>query len=84
MYEMFNEFNNEINELKSDYLTRQDEEIDDVTENASLVYKNQLKFFDNYILQDKQRTPTNKYLNQDLHHHHYQYDFHHKILLLKE
>ena len=37
MYKMLNELNNEINELKSDYLARQDKEIDDVIENASLV-----------------------------------------------
>ena len=41
MYKMLNEFNNEINELKSYYLARQDEEIDDVIENDSLVYNNQ-------------------------------------------
>ena len=35
IYEMLNEF--EINELKSDYLAVQDEEIDDAIENASLV-----------------------------------------------
>ena len=35
IYEMLNEF--EINELKSDYLAAQDEEIDDAIENASLV-----------------------------------------------
>ena len=51
MYKMLNEFNNEINELKSDYLAEQDQEIDDVIENASLVYNNQLKFFDDYIQQ---------------------------------
>ena len=37
MYKLFNEFNNEINELKSDYLAEQDEEIDDVIENALIV-----------------------------------------------
>ena len=37
MYKLFNEFNNEINELKSDYLAGQDEEIDDVIENALIV-----------------------------------------------
>ena len=42
MYKMCNEFNNEINELKSDYLSRQDEKIDDVIENALLVYNSQL------------------------------------------
>ena len=45
MYKMFNEFNNEINELKSDYLAGQDEKINDVIENASIVYNNQLIFF---------------------------------------
>ena len=33
MYEMLNEFNNEMNELKSDCLPGQDEEIADVIEN---------------------------------------------------
>ena len=37
MYKMLNEFNNEINELQSDYLAGQDEEIDDVIENYSLI-----------------------------------------------
>ena len=59
MYKMVIEFNNEINELKSNYLVGQDEEIDDVIENTSLVYENQLKSFDDYILKNKQRTPTN-------------------------
>ena len=40
-----NHFNNEINELKSEYLTRQDEEVDDVIKNSSLVYNNQLSFW---------------------------------------
>ena len=56
MYKMLNEFNNEINELKSDYLTGQDEEIDDVTGNILLVYNNLLNSFDDYIHKDKQRT----------------------------
>ena len=34
MYKVLNEFNNEINELKSGYLAGQDEEIDDVIENT--------------------------------------------------
>ena len=55
MYKMLNKFNNNINELKSNYLVRQDEEIDDVIENVSLVYNNQLNFFDYYILKDKQK-----------------------------
>ena len=54
---MPNEFINEINELKSDYMAGQDKEIDDVIENDSLVYNSQLKFSDNYILKYKQRTP---------------------------
>ena len=48
IYKMLTEFNIVINELKSDYLTRQDEEIDDVIENASIVYNNELIFFDKY------------------------------------
>ena len=50
---MLKEFKNEINKLKSNYLVSQDEEIHDVTENALLVYNNQLKFFDDYILKNK-------------------------------
>ena len=34
MYKVLNEFNNDINELKSGYLAGQDEEIDDVIENT--------------------------------------------------
>ena len=49
MYIMLNEFNNEIIEWKSHYLTQQGEEFDDVLENALLVYNNQLKFVDGYI-----------------------------------
>ena len=49
MYIMLNEFNNEIIDWKSHYLTQQDEEFDDVLENALLVYNNQLKFVDGYI-----------------------------------
>ena len=60
MYKMLNELNNEINELKSDCLARQEEDIDDVIQNALLVYKNQLKFFDAYILKSKQRTPAKR------------------------
>ena len=37
MYKMLNEFNNKTNEVKSDYLARQNEEIDDVIENTLLV-----------------------------------------------
>ena len=40
MCKLVNEFNNKSNELKRDYLTRQDEEIDDVIEYASVVYIN--------------------------------------------
>ena len=36
----------------------QDEEIDDVIEKGSLVYKKQLKSFDDYIRKNKQRTST--------------------------
>ena len=41
-------------------MARQDEEIDDVIENDLLVYNNQLKFFDDYILKDKQKSPTKR------------------------
>ena len=53
---MLNEFNNKINELKIDYLAGQCEEIDDVTENVSLIYNNQLKCFDDYIIKNEQST----------------------------
>ena len=39
MYKMLIEFNNEINELKGYYLAGDDEQIDDVIENTSWVYK---------------------------------------------
>ena len=58
MFEMLNEFSNEINELKSDYFAGKNEEIDDIIENTSLVYNNQLRFFDDYILKYKQKTPA--------------------------
>ena len=45
MYKIFNEFNKWINELKGDCLAGEDEQIDDVIENTSWVYNNQLKFF---------------------------------------
>ena len=47
-YKMLNEFHNEINELKSDYLARHDKDIDDVIENTSIVYNNQLNFLKIY------------------------------------
>ena len=53
MYKMINGFNNEINELKSYYLAGQYEEIDDVMENAWIVFSNHLIFFDKYIEKDK-------------------------------
>ena len=52
MNEMLNQFNNEVNELKSDYLSWKDED-DDVIENALLVYNNQFNFVDDYTLKDK-------------------------------
>ena len=45
MYKMLNDFSKEINELKSDYLTGEDEELDDVIENVSSAYNNHLNFF---------------------------------------
>ena len=48
MYKMLNEFNNEISGLKMKRVV-----VDDL-----LVYKNELKYFDDYILKNKQRTPT--------------------------
>ena len=41
-------------------MVRQDEEIDNVIENASWVYNNQWKLFNDYILKNKQRTPTKR------------------------
>ena len=57
-HKVLNECNNEISELKSCYLTGQDEEFDDVIENASLVSNNQLNLFNDYVLKDEQITPT--------------------------
>ena len=48
-----NEFNSKINKLKGDYLAGQDEEIEDVLGNASLVYNNQLKLLDQFIYKNK-------------------------------
>ena len=36
----------------------EDEKIDDVIENASLIYNNQLKFLDDYIINNKYKIPT--------------------------
>ena len=58
MHKMLKECSIEINELKSFYLTGQDEDFDDVIENASLVSKNQLNLFNDYVLKDEQITPT--------------------------
>ena len=67
---MLKEFKNEINKLKSNYLVSQDEEIHDVTENALLVYNNQLKFFDDYILKKKplstSKIPTKRISSKEL------------------
>ena len=71
-------------------MVSQDQEIHDVIENTSLVYNNQLKFFDDNIIKKKPLSKSLEYLqkncfnhNQDCHHH-YQYNFHHKKLLLRE
>ena len=45
MCKMLNDFSKKINELKSDYLTGEDEELDDVIENVSSAYNNHLEFF---------------------------------------
>ena len=45
--------NNVLNELTSDYLAIEDEDINDVIENASLVCNSQLKCFDFYIVKNK-------------------------------
>ena len=67
---MLKEFKNEINKLKSNYLVSQDEEIHDVTENALLVYNNQLTFFDDYILKNKplstSKIPTRRISSEEL------------------
>ena len=52
--------------------------------NYSLVYNNKLKLFDDYILKDEKKLQQDEYLNQDHNRHHYQCDFHHKKLLLKD
>ena len=45
MCKMLNDFSKKINELKSDYLTGEDEELDDVIENVSSAYNDHLEFF---------------------------------------
>ena len=65
-YKMLNQLNNEVNELETVYLVGQDEEVGDVIENASLVYNNQLKLFDDHILNDKHRTPKKRISSQKL------------------
>ena len=45
MHKMLSEFNNETNELKSNYLVGQNEGIHDVIENALLVHNSQLLLF---------------------------------------
>ena len=55
---MLNDFNNEINELRSEYLAGKHKKIDDFMENAMLLYNKQLKFFDDYLINNKQKTPT--------------------------
>ena len=66
MYNNLIKFNNEINKSKKDYYYVQevydndddndddDEDMLDVIRNTSLVYKNQLEFFDKYKLKNKQ------------------------------
>ena len=67
MHKMLGEFNNETNELKSNYLVGQNEGIHDVIENALLVNKSQLLlllffFFGEYLNEYLQKN----YLNQDV------------------
>ena len=66
MYKILNDFNNEINELKGDYLAGREKEIDDILENISLVYSNQLKLFNDYIIINKHRTPTKRIYSEKL------------------
>ena len=65
-------------------MTGEDEDIEDVIENALLVYSKQLNFFMIIYLSINKELQQNKYQNQDSHHHHYQYDFFYKKLLLNE
>ena len=53
MFEILVKVNNVLNELTSDYLAIEDEDINDVIENASLVCNSQLKCFDFYIKKNK-------------------------------
>ena len=53
MRNMIKQFDNEISELKNNYFVRLDEEIDDVIENALLVFNGQLKFVKNHIVKGK-------------------------------
>ena len=65
-------------------MTGEDEDIEDVIENALLVYSKQLNFFMIIYLSINKELQQNKYQNQDSHHLHYQYDFFYKKLLLNE
>ena len=47
-------------------MARQDEEIDGVIENAWLVYNNQLKLLEDYMLKNKQRTSTKQIPSEKL------------------
>ena len=84
MYKMLIEFNNEINELKGYYLAGDDEQIADVIENTSWVYKKHQNVLMIIYLSINKELKQNKYLNQDSHDNHYQFDSRHKKLLLKE
>ena len=84
MYKIFNEFNKWINELKGDCLAGEDEQIDDVIENTSWVYKKHQNVLMIIYLSINKELKQNKYLNQDSHDNHYQFDSRHKKLLLKE
>ena len=52
--------------IKKWLLGRQDEETDEVIKNASLVYNNQLKCFDGYILKNKQQALTKRISSEKL------------------
>ena len=66
MHKILNEFSNEINELKNEYLVGKDKKIGEVIENTLLVYNNYLKFIDDYILKNHQRTPMKQISSETL------------------
>ena len=61
IHEILNEFNNEINQLRSDYLNGRDKQSDDFIENALIVYNN---LFDKCVEKDKPGLLSIQFLSQ--------------------